>query len=541
MLSSRPISFNADIDVPQSTLNAKTPARKALKGRSALQENAIHSGAKTVFSKKNILHTPFRPGTAHGKKPLVSISLARPLVDKTPFPNRVAAANFGGAGPAGKTPGMKLSKLALLVSQPQQESLSPDVAPLLRPSSARKSLRGRLSGSNFKTPLTKGNYWDVSPGDMEGIGGVAEEVKEEAEVAVDEEDDEIEYMPPTAVELPYEPLFEIPDYKAMGRALFELGHGGFMDDTADVYYAMDIEQQIDLKQLLADTGFKPDWFDDGLQLPELEDDSPFACKPTPASAPAPQSQAQPRPPASKSASSIPLARASSSTRTSAALARPATTTPPTQSRPASASSSRVPQPTIVPAPGQTRTSALRAAKAAAAAAGLSAPKANLVAGRRLVASASSTTVAAGTKTKTKTQAQAQAPAHAHAQVQAHAQGQTRAIVRSATSVAISAKAKGMGTGTGASAGTGTGASATAGVRARSATVNGNGNVLGRAKAPGGPSPAASGGKGTGARGGKADDGDRDRDGDEDELATALQKAIGDARGVGGEDDFVFDV
>ena len=129
-------------------------------------------------------------------------------MDKTPFPNRVAAAGFGGAGPAGKTPGgMKLSKLALLVSEPQppesqSQSLSPDVAPLLRPSSARKSLRSRLSGSNFKTPLTKGNYWGVSPGDLDGIGGVAEDAKDEREVAVDEqeeEDDEIVYIAPKAV------------------------------------------------------------------------------------------------------------------------------------------------------------------------------------------------------------------------------------------------------------------------------------------------------------------------------------------------------
>ena len=226
-------------------------------------------------------------------------------MDKTPFPNRVAAAGFGGAGPAGKTPGgMKLSKLALLVSEPQppesqSQALSPDVAPLLRPSSARKSLRGRLSGANFKTPLTKGNYWDVSPGDLEGIGGVAEDAKQEtdAQVAVDEEeeDDEIEYMPPTAVgersdrhsfrscdgtltkirilggpELPYEPPFELPDYKAMGQALFALGHGGLVDDTADVYYAMDIEQQVDMKQLVADAGFTSDLRDASrLELPEL--------------------------------------------------------------------------------------------------------------------------------------------------------------------------------------------------------------------------------------------------------------------------------
>ena len=45
---------------------------------------------------------------------------------------------------------------------------------------------------------------------MEGIGGVAEDAKEEeeTEVAVDDEDDEIEYMAPTAVgECSGPPLF----------------------------------------------------------------------------------------------------------------------------------------------------------------------------------------------------------------------------------------------------------------------------------------------------------------------------------------------
>ncbi|KAM5536721.1 hypothetical protein V8D89_009651 [Ganoderma adspersum] len=498
MLSSRPISLNGDVDVEQSILNAKTPGRKALKGRTALQENTVHSGAKTVLSKKNVLQTPFRPGTAHGKKPLVSISVTRPLMDKTPFPNCVAAAGFGGAGPAGKTPGLKLSKLAILVSEPQlaeSQSLSPDVAPLLRPSSARKSLRGRLSGSNFKTPLTKGNYWDVSPGDLEGIGGVAEDAKQETEVAVDEEeDDEIEYMPPTAVELPYEPPFEMPDYKGMGRALFALGHGGLVDDAADVYYAMDIEQQVDLKQLCADAGFTSDLRDaSALQLPELEDDSPFARKPKASSGPVPQPPAQVigtgRPQASKSASSIPLTRTSStrasSSRTQpvAVQARPATTTPPNQCRPrsvtaSSLSGSRLPQPTIVVAPGQNRTSALRAAKAAAAAnasagAGLSALKAKanpaVQAARRPVASISSNTnavgvPAAGSKSKTQAQVPTQAQAKVQAQAQTRAPGQTRpTVVRSVTSGATvtsanaNAHGKAMGTGTGVSAGTGTGA------------------------------------------------------------------------------------
>ena len=64
MLSARPISLNADVDVPAHTiLHTKTPVRKAFKGRNALQENAFRSGAKTVLSKKNVLQTPFRPGT----------------------------------------------------------------------------------------------------------------------------------------------------------------------------------------------------------------------------------------------------------------------------------------------------------------------------------------------------------------------------------------------------------------------------------------------------------------------------------------------
>ncbi|RDX40852.1 hypothetical protein OH76DRAFT_1423462 [Lentinus brumalis] len=269
MLSARPISFNADIDVLSHTiLNTKTPGRKGAKGRNALQENTIQNGSKTVLSKKNVLQTPFRPGTAHGKKPLVSVSVTRPLMDKTPFPNRVAGSALGKTG---KTPGLKLSKLALLAPpEPEAHSSSLDVAPLLRPSSTRKSLRGRIS-QNFKTPLTKGNHWDVSPGDMEVLGGgLVDEAKPEAEAVLVDEDDEIEYMPPTAIELPYEPPFEMPDYKTMGRSLFEVGHGGLVDDTADIFYAADIEDQIDVKALLGGTGFAPGSSTlHELELPEL--------------------------------------------------------------------------------------------------------------------------------------------------------------------------------------------------------------------------------------------------------------------------------
>ena len=46
----------------------------------------------------------------------------------------------------------------------------------------------------------------------------------------------------------------MPNYRVLGRSLFGLGHGNMMDDTADEFYAMDIEQQIDMKELLAGSG-----------------------------------------------------------------------------------------------------------------------------------------------------------------------------------------------------------------------------------------------------------------------------------------------
>ncbi|CDO75533.1 hypothetical protein BN946_scf184825.g2 [Trametes cinnabarina] len=306
MLSSRPIPLNPDVDVAsQPILQAKTPARK-LKNRAALQENAIiHSGAKTVLSKKHVLQTPFRPGTAHGKKPLGSMSVTRPLMDKTPFPNRVAATTSFGASKTPGTKGSKLSKLSFLVPEPEQsELLSPDIAPLLRPSNTRKSLRGRLSGT-FKTPVTKGDHWNVSPGDlrMDLADGSTEQATEQVP-SLEDEDDEIEYMPPTAIDLPYEPPFELPDYKAVGMSLFKLGHVPLEDDTIDIFYSQIIDEQLDMPALIAESG-PPSV--DVLALPELEDDSPFAkkaAKPGPSACPSKPALASTRIPSGRTASAV---------------------------------------------------------------------------------------------------------------------------------------------------------------------------------------------------------------------------------------------
>ncbi|KAH9859150.1 hypothetical protein C2E23DRAFT_801641 [Lenzites betulinus] len=361
MLSSRPIAFNSDVDVAvQPNLNAKTPGRKTLKNRAALQENALYSGAKTVLSKKNGLQTPFRPGTAHGKKPLVSMSVTRPLQDKTPFPNRVALAGAFGASKTPATKGFKLSKLALLVPEPEQpELLSPDAAPLLRPSSTRKSLRSRLSGT-FKTPMTRGDHWNVSPGDMEMelAAGPTDQVREDV-AQTDPEDDEIEYMPPTAIEPPFEPPFELPDYKNMGRQLFTLGHAPLVDDALDMYYSAPIEQQLDIHEISSACGPKigSARFDE-LELSDLDDDTPFrraTGKPTPVTT-AGKVGALARGATARAAPTLLPARAQAAPKVGTAAAQTRTISRTTGSTNSTAA--------VGPAP--TRTSVLRAAKAAAA-------------------------------------------------------------------------------------------------------------------------------------------------------------------------------
>lgn len=216
MLSSRPLSIH--IDNPSEYGQTKTPGR-ALHGR---KENAVrHGGAKTANVKhyKASLQTPARDDSIsglniflasacyvtlpsnnsaepqklfkEGQSKLVT-TVSRPLGDKTPFhrndtkprlefdtvgPSKLDAINFG------------------------------DIVPgeaLLRPSSTRKSIRGRRSSAggttlnftDFKTPFTKGDHWNVS--DLDIPADVAE-AEGEVEAVAQEDYDEVEYMPPTAV------------------------------------------------------------------------------------------------------------------------------------------------------------------------------------------------------------------------------------------------------------------------------------------------------------------------------------------------------
>ncbi|KAF9227062.1 hypothetical protein BS17DRAFT_814006 [Gyrodon lividus] len=168
----------------------------------------------TVIGKgsKVVQNTPFQlktqqtdrvlkhpPGNQVGPSKLKDTPAVRPLGDKTPFPNRTATNQA--ILPAA---GAKISKPALLEGS-------------LRPSSARKHVRLPGSASkSFETPVTGGHHWDVSDIDIE-VDTAAVNKSIEAE-----DYGEIEYMPPKVDEIPYEPPFEMPNYREVGETLMTL-------------------------------------------------------------------------------------------------------------------------------------------------------------------------------------------------------------------------------------------------------------------------------------------------------------------------------
>jgi len=180
------------------------------------------------------------------------------LGDKTPFHhNRQDPLST----PAPQT--FKIVKFALEEDEP--ELLWPStIAPTsthLRPSSTRKGVRGRLSGGDddkekeeerfgplglkglqLQTPMNpKNRHWDLGDLDLDTTVET-EPIAEE----VEEDDDEIEYMPPK-FEVPYQPPFdfEMPNYKALGAKLREMAHSyKYEDDPVleDFDYVFDVSQ-----------------------------------------------------------------------------------------------------------------------------------------------------------------------------------------------------------------------------------------------------------------------------------------------------------
>ncbi|KZT29070.1 hypothetical protein NEOLEDRAFT_697030 [Neolentinus lepideus HHB14362 ss-1] len=272
MLSARPISIHMD---GPSQAPAKTPGRTLPKGRNALQENALYRAALPATAKARKVathHTPFHTkSTTTSKTASNSIltnlakTASKPLFDKTPFRNR--------AGHTLSTPHTAVNKIQKLSFLDPELEIPSQVANL-RPSSARKSLRlprpsGSATSNKFRTPVTTGNHWDVSDGEVEVQGAKEEAEKEAMEV---EDDDEIEYMPPTAIIPPYEPPFELPDYKELGKALMRAAYSHPYDDRPPPQLDLSIYDE----KFFAATEASLE-----LELPELEDDNLFLPAPTP--------------------------------------------------------------------------------------------------------------------------------------------------------------------------------------------------------------------------------------------------------------------
>ncbi|KAJ3573158.1 hypothetical protein NP233_g2612 [Leucocoprinus birnbaumii] len=220
MLSTRPNTINADINY----LPLKTPAR----GTRNRGENAFQ-GAMTIQNgkgKSGLMKTPFHPrsaqlqramkdapGSVSFKDPIHLVTRPnRPLADKTPFANRTL--NFQHT-PA---PAHKLLKSDPLPPILKDQNATPDsVSVSARASSTRKHSRVPKASVVFQTPANKGNHWDVSDGDI--VIPEMEQVLELEEKFDDSE--EVEYLPPNTLDLPYQPPFEfdLPDYKLLGQAV----------------------------------------------------------------------------------------------------------------------------------------------------------------------------------------------------------------------------------------------------------------------------------------------------------------------------------
>ncbi|KAJ7090875.1 hypothetical protein B0H15DRAFT_837169 [Mycena belliarum] len=202
-------------------------------------ENAIHRGGGPGISKatsKSHAAVPLHGPTTQpritkdktGATKSVVREVARPLLDRTPFPNRVQQAN---------TPLPDNQKLAKLLLEANRTNAlfngSPDITipeSVRRVSTGRTHARApRLSANNqFVTPLNNGRHWDVSDVEIS-----APKISEGSSVETPEleDDDEIEYMPPKVVEM-YTPPFDfpLPNYSDVGKAIINLSQSYPRDD-----------------------------------------------------------------------------------------------------------------------------------------------------------------------------------------------------------------------------------------------------------------------------------------------------------------------
>ncbi|CAE6483767.1 unnamed protein product [Rhizoctonia solani] len=256
--------FHDDVHLGGRGQFGKTPGRINANAR---KENP--GGAQTVVrgkgglggTSKVVLNTPgyngtgpleakhlFKDGKVTGQQ-VQSISRAFALLDKTnktPHPkSRKPVSTMTPVAGSAKKSNLKPS----FTPAPPQATEDAPKATARRPSAARLSIRTPRAG-NFKTPDARGRpaHWDV--GDVGP--GMDEHVQlsndtEVKVVEVEDEEDELEYMPPTAVVPDYQPPFDMPDLKAFGQAVISLTHSYWPKDEVDVLSTIQDEGIVDAR------------------------------------------------------------------------------------------------------------------------------------------------------------------------------------------------------------------------------------------------------------------------------------------------------
>ena len=131
---------------------------------------------------------------------------ARPLTDKTPFPNRIGATLF--RTPFPQKQDFKSSKLVFADPDALNQTKStkngggktPDSAQ--RPSSTRKHVklpRSATQNNNFETPMNQGNHWDISDGDLVLPADMQPALQDTIAIENNDDFDEIEFMAPNTL------------------------------------------------------------------------------------------------------------------------------------------------------------------------------------------------------------------------------------------------------------------------------------------------------------------------------------------------------
>ncbi|KAF8332828.1 uncharacterized protein EI90DRAFT_712486 [Cantharellus anzutake] len=143
------------------------------------------------------------------------------LTNNTPYPSRLLPVSpLGGTASPIKIPALLTTDGSILKAS---ESTIP-------PSRSRHSARlPRLSDQNqaFQTPAPDGRrgFWEHSSEDISAestsLMGDGSSLMAGAEF---EGDDEVEYMPPPVEPLPFDPGFDLPDFKALGESLWKIGN-----------------------------------------------------------------------------------------------------------------------------------------------------------------------------------------------------------------------------------------------------------------------------------------------------------------------------